>query len=293
MIATKKAVITVEANVNAPVEKVWDAWTTPHNIIHWNAASDDWFTPWAENDLKPGGNFVWRMESRDGKMGFDFSGKYTSVEPYKLIENVLDDGRKVKITFESRGDSTYVKESFEAEQENSLELQQTGWQAILDNFKKYVEKTDKLKGLHFEIVINASVGTVYQNMIDAKSYSAWTAAFNPTSRFEGTWDKGASIRFLGTDQDGSVGGMISRIRENIPNKFISIEHLGMITGDKEITSGPEVESWAGALENYSFREENGKTILAVDTDSNEEFETYFKDTWPLALQKLKEICEFV
>jgi hypothetical protein len=115
--------------------------------------------------------------------------------------------------------------------------------------------------------------------------------FNETSHYRGSWDKGSKILFVGSDKDGNVGGMVSKIRENIPNKFISIEHLGLLQGDKEITSGPEAEGWAGALENYTFKSSNGKTIVETDMDSNEDFKDYFTNTWPKALSKLKEICE--
>ncbi len=114
---------------------------------------------------------------------------------------------------------------------------------------------------------------------------------NPTSYFEGSWEKDSKILFLGTDKDGNKEGMVSRIKENIPNKLISIEHLGILKNDKEITSGTEVEGWAGALENYTFNEDNGKTFLSVDMDSNQQFKSYFEETWPKALNKLKAICE--
>ncbi len=134
-----KKSITVEAIVNAPVENVWHYWTEPEHIMQWNNASADWHTPKATNDLKVGGTFLSRMEAKDGSFGFDFSGKYTNVIPNKAIDYVMDDGRTVAIRFESDGGGTQIIETFEAETENSLEMQQQGWQAILDNFKKYVE----------------------------------------------------------------------------------------------------------------------------------------------------------
>ncbi|MBE0662069.1 MAG: SRPBCC family protein [Bacteroidales bacterium] len=134
-----KDIITVKATINAPIEKVWKLWTDPKHIIHWNNASDDWHTTKAENDLKPGGKFLSRMEAKDGSFGFDFTGTYENVEQPKKIKYLLDDGRRVKITFDSAGKTTTVTETFEAEQTNPLELQQNGWQAILDNFKKHVE----------------------------------------------------------------------------------------------------------------------------------------------------------
>jgi len=139
----EKTVIIVETTVHAPVETVWKLWTEPSHIIHWNNASDDWLTTRAENDLRVDGRFLSRMEARDGSSGFDFSGKYTRVEQYKLIETTLDDGRNVQVLFFQRGDVTAITEAFEAEQENSVELQKEGWQAILNNFKKYVEAPNR------------------------------------------------------------------------------------------------------------------------------------------------------
>jgi uncharacterized protein YndB with AHSA1/START domain len=291
MTTTTKTNITVEVRINAPVEKVWHLWTDPIHIIHWNSASDDWYTPWAENDLRVGGKFLSRMESKDGNMGFDFTGEYSKVHPYRQINYRIADGREVKVSFASEENHTKIAESFETEQTHPVEMQRTGWQAILNNFKKYAETADKTEVLHFEININAPVEKVYKNMLDKKTYSAWTAEFNPASRFEGSWEKRSRILFLGADQDGSVGGMVSYIRENIPGKFVSIEHLGMVKSGKEILSGPEIDGWAGALENYTFTSGKDHTLLSVDMDANQEFIAYFLETWPRALKKLKTISE--
>lgn len=131
--------ITVEALVHCPVEKVWDYWTEPKHITQWNQASDDWHTPFAENDLRAGGKFVSRMEAKDGSFGFDFGGVYDEVKLYENISYTLGDGRKVKIAFIRQADDTQIVESFEAEGTHPAEMQQAGWQAILDNFKKYAE----------------------------------------------------------------------------------------------------------------------------------------------------------
>jgi len=284
-------VITVSAIVNAPVQKVWEYWTNPKHITRWNNASDEWHTPRAENDLRVGGKFLSRMEARDGSMGFDFIGKYSKVEPHRLIKYTLEDDRKVQVSFDPDGDRTTVTEVFDAEHENSVELQQTGWQAILDSFKKYVETPGKMETLHFETSINAEVEKVYRIMFDDKSYREWAAEFNPTSHFKGSWEKGSRILFLGTDHDGKIGGMASRIKENISNKFVSIEHLGMVRGDIEIAYEIEADDWSGAMENYTFTGINENTLLSVDVNVTEEFIAYFADTWPRALNKLKEICE--
>jgi len=131
--------ITVSTIIHAPIEKVWKYWTTPENIMEWNSASEDWHTPRAENDLRAGGNFFSRMEAKDGSFGFDFGGVYDQVIEHKVISYTMGDGRKVEVNFWDEGNDTKIIETFEAESTNSFEQQQAGWQAILDNFKKYAE----------------------------------------------------------------------------------------------------------------------------------------------------------
>lgn len=133
----KNKSITITTTVDAPVEKVWKLWTEPEHIKQWNNASDDWHTTKAENDLRVGGRFVSRMEAKDGSIGFDFGGTYDEVVLHKKISYILDDDRKVAITFSSQGDTTKITETFETETTNSVEMQQAGWQAILDNFARY------------------------------------------------------------------------------------------------------------------------------------------------------------
>lgn len=131
--------ITIEALINAPIEKVWSAWNTPEDIKIWNTASPDWHTTMSEVDLQIGGKFSSRMEAKDGSFGFDFWGTYSQIEEHSFIESFLGDGRKMSVTFSTEGNQTKVVEVFEAETENSVELQKAGWQAILDNFKSYIE----------------------------------------------------------------------------------------------------------------------------------------------------------
>jgi uncharacterized protein YndB with AHSA1/START domain len=135
------SIITVETTVNEPIEKVWKYWTEPQHITKWNNASDDWHTPFAQNDLRVGGKFLSRMEAKNNSFGFDYSGIYDEVKLNEIISYILDDGRKVRITFIGQENKTKIIENFEAEKTNSIELQQNGWQAILDNFKKYTEQT--------------------------------------------------------------------------------------------------------------------------------------------------------
>ncbi len=136
---TDKTILTVDCLINASVEKVWNCWTAPEHIVNWNFASDDWCSPAATNDLRIGGRFNTRMESSDGTMGFDFEGTYQTVKVNEQIEYIMDDGRKATVLFIKKGETIQLIESFEAEAMNSVELQQQGWKAILDNFKKYVE----------------------------------------------------------------------------------------------------------------------------------------------------------
>lgn len=131
--------ITISATINAPIEKVWKCWTDPTHITQWAFASDDWEAPNAENDLKVGEKFLTRMSAKDKSAGFDFTGVYTAVEENKLIEYDMDDGRHVKNVFEEMPDGVTVTTTFDPENENSEELQRSGWQAILDNFKKHAE----------------------------------------------------------------------------------------------------------------------------------------------------------
>lgn len=131
--------ITIEATVNAPINRVWKAWVTPEDITHWNFANDDWCCPSAKLDLVEGGKFEYRMEAKDGSLGFDLTGTYTQVSPNTSLSFRLDDLREVNVTFIQADGGADVIVTFEAETQNPPEFQRNGWQAILDNFKKYVE----------------------------------------------------------------------------------------------------------------------------------------------------------
>lgn len=151
-----------------------------------------------------------------------------------------------------------------------------------------------MKKLQFKKDINASAKKVYNTMLglgNIETYQQWTSIFNPTSTYEGSWEKGEKIHFIGTDENGKKGGMVSEIVENIPFQFVSIRHYGILDGEKEITEGPEVEKWAGGLENYSFEEKNGVTTVTVEVDAMEDHLDFFNNTFPKALDKLKEMVE--
>jgi len=151
-----------------------------------------------------------------------------------------------------------------------------------------------MKKIQYHININASAEQVYNTMLGMDSietYEQWTAEFNPTSTYEGSWEKEAKIHFVGTDENGKKGGMVSEIADNIPFQFVSIRHNGILDGENEIMEGPEVERWAGGLENYAFHENNGVTTVTVESDVAEDYLDYFNTTWPKALKKLKELSE--
>ena len=134
-----KPLITVQATIYAGIEKVWHIWNTPAHVMRWNFAVPEWHCPAATNDLREGGMFNYRMEARDGSFGFDFYGTYNVVEPKTRLSYTLGDGRLVEVWFKELGEQTEVTETFETENENPAEMQRTGWQTILNNFKDYVE----------------------------------------------------------------------------------------------------------------------------------------------------------
>lgn len=134
-----KTLITIQTEVNAPVEKVWERWNKPEHITQWNQASPDWHCPKASNDLRPGGTLNATMAAKDGSFSFDFAGVYDEVVPNKKLSYTIGDGRKVNVAFEEKNGKTAITESFEAENTHPLEMQRGGWQAILDSFKNYTE----------------------------------------------------------------------------------------------------------------------------------------------------------
>ena len=149
-----------------------------------------------------------------------------------------------------------------------------------------------MKKLHFSILINAPKERVWHTMLDDKSYREWTTAFNEGSYYKGSWEKGSKILFLGPDpESGEEGGMVSRIAENKPYEYISIEHLGIVHNGVEDTTSEEAKKWAPAFENYTFNEKDGKTEVLVDLDVDEKEAEMFSKMWPEALKKLKGIAE--
>ncbi len=145
--------------------------------------------------------------------------------------------------------------------------------------------------LNYSILINAGRTTVWTTMLEDQTYRAWTRPFRDGSYYEGSWKKGSEIRFLAPTDDGGEAGMISRIKENIPHEFISIEHIGLIVNGEVDTTSDEVKKWAPSYENYTFIEKGGATEVVVDAQIDEEYVVMFNDMWPRALKALKDLCE--
>ena len=145
--------------------------------------------------------------------------------------------------------------------------------------------------IQFTILIDANNQKVWNTMLDNKTYPEWTKEFNPTSSYVGSWDKGSEIRFVGVNDDGKQEGMFSHIKENIPHRFISIEHLGLITNGVVDTTSEQVKKWAPSFENYTFTPKGNKTELKVEMQVDEEYKDMFDEMWPRALKALKELCE--
>ena len=151
-----------------------------------------------------------------------------------------------------------------------------------------------MKKIQFNVRINVPAKKVYDVMLgisNKSTYEQWTAMFNPTSSYEGSWNKGSKMLFIGTDGEGEKGGLVSEIFDINPYHFVSIRHYGLVKANVEITDGPEVEKWANGFENYTFEENNGTTTVTVDLDTTEDFLDYMTQTYPKALDKLKKMCE--
>lgn len=151
-----------------------------------------------------------------------------------------------------------------------------------------------MKKFKYEVSIQCPISKAYDSMLgisDKATYGEWTSLFSPTSSYQGTWDTDSKMLFTALDDKGKLAGMVSRILKNDPNKFVSVQHYGMLKDGKEITEGPEVEGWAGGLENYYFEEKEGMTIVTIEIDASEESKPYMDNIYPQSLNKLKEICE--
>jgi uncharacterized protein YndB with AHSA1/START domain len=148
-----------------------------------------------------------------------------------------------------------------------------------------------MENMKFSVAINAPVEKVFENMLGQDGYPQWTSVFNPSSSFEGTWAQDEKISFIGISKEGKKEGLVGIVRQFKPNDYVSIEYIGLLDGDQVISEGKEVESWVGSHENYTFKANGNQTIVTVDLDVVEPYIGYFKETYPKALEKLKQITE--
>ncbi|MDQ3239637.1 MAG: SRPBCC domain-containing protein [bacterium] len=147
-----------------------------------------------------------------------------------------------------------------------------------------------MQKLNFSIEINAPVNKVWDIMLDDETYRVWTSVFTVGSHINGSWDKGSKIQFLAPDENGKMSGMTSMVIENIHNKFISIQHLGVVSDGVEDLKSKAAIDWRG-FENYTFTDRGTQTELIIEVDVKEEYKGYFVETWPKALEKLKDLAE--
>jgi uncharacterized protein YndB with AHSA1/START domain len=148
-----------------------------------------------------------------------------------------------------------------------------------------------MKKLNYSVHIAAPVHTVWSTMLEADTYRQWAGSFNPTSRFEGDWQLGSIIRFVGANADGSTGGLVGRIVENRPDEFVSVQYFGVVENGVDDTESEMAKQFAGTFESYSFHEFDGVTVLGVEQDSADEFAAMFEEEWPKALAVLKQLAE--
>lgn len=274
--------ITVTATINEDAKKVWDFYMDPEHITKWNFADPSWHCPMASNEIKVGGRYFARMEAKDGSFGFDFEAIYDEIEVGESFTYTFGD-RKATVEFKCAGNQTEITIVFDAEKENPIEMQKGGWQAILNNFKNYVEQLKlEFKKVSFTIQINAGKEKVWEALWSEANYEKWTSVFGEGNKAISDWKEGSKIQFVA--KDGA--GLFSIIEKKATNEHIVFKHLGEMKNGEEIAN-----EWAGAKEKYFLSEINGITTIDVEIDTKEEYTDYFNGAFPKALQIVKQISE--
>lgn len=283
------ASITISTTINAPIANVFNSYLNPQDNLRWNTAGYGWTNDYAKIDAIAGGEFHIGYKSPDEKNDFDFNGKYIEIVKDKLIKSELGDGRKVEVNFEAEDEKTHVTIIFDAEEENSLDLQKQGWSAILENFKKFVERKSNPKNASItkNIVIQATKEKVWKMLLEDKPYRQWTSSFTEGSYYEGEMKYDGKIMFLSP----SGTGISSKIVVFIPNFQISFEHLGGVKDGIEDFKSSEFEGWKYARETYTLNGVDGKVNLQIYVEVTKNEEQMMSDLWDKALAELKKMCE--
>lgn len=282
-------VITITTTIQAPIHTVFESYLSPADNLRWNTAGEGWTVSHTTINPVIGGTYSIGFKSPDGANDFDFGGVYTNIIPDQLITSILDDGRHVKVLFEEKDNEAIVTIEFDAEQENSLELQEQGWGKILTHFKQFIER--KSKPTHRSILktidIHASVEKVWDVLLQDQSYRQWTKVFDEDSYYEGEMKYQGKIKFLSSHN----GGLASNVHVYIPYYQISFEHLGVIIDGVEDFDNPQFADWKGARETYTLTPQGSSTHLEIYVELTQEEYEYMSNLWDQALIKIKDLAE--
>lgn len=273
--------ITIGVQIEKQVDIVWSYWTKAAHIKHWYFASEDWWVPWVEQQFEVGHKFIYRMASKDGKMGFDFTGRYTDIKANESITYVLEDDREVITTFEVIDDTVYLKQVFETEDDSSAEMQKQGWQAILNQFKGYTE-SDWIR-FTLQKHMETTPEVVYHYLTDNDKYMSWAHVFSDDSKFYGDWVEGGEITFV----DHRESGTVALVENIIPNELIHMKHIKLLKGDSLDETSDEALIWIGTLERYELHKSEDGVLVDVMIECHESYVGFIRDSWIEALNEIE------
>ncbi len=273
--------ITIQTIVSADKKKVWDYYTEPKHIVNWNFASDNWCCPGAENDLRIGGKYKARMEAKDKSVGFDFEAVYNEIVEGEKFTYTMEDGREVNGSFEDLDGKTKVTIIFDAEKENSEEMQKDGWQSILNQFKSYVEKQQK------EIIAKASVN------VDASPSQVWEALTNSErvkqymfgAEVISTWKEGTPIKWKG-EWKGKTFEDKGKILKIESEQLLKYTHFSPLTGKEDKT-----ENYHTVTIRLNAEDNQTNITLTQEGNGTEQEKEHSEKNWQMMLENLKKIVE--
>ena len=276
--------ITIKKTIKAPLELVYNSYINPKDNVRWNTAGDGWTTSYAKINAVTGGNYDVGYRSGDGLINFPVAGTYIEVIPNSKITSIMGD-RKVNIDFESIGNDTEFTITFDAENENSIELQTKGWGNIVNNFTSHVEKKakDDYAVIDLDVPIKATPKAIWNALLDKDNYSLWTAPFTEGSYYEGKMEYGEIIKFYSP----AHGYLKSEVVVCIPEYQISFNHLGFYS-QQDVLEG---EDWKNNIETYTINQEGNTTTLNIYQEMTKKEYEFFDPMWTKALEIIKSIAE--